>query len=33
VHALYPADRPLSARVRVFIDWLAERFGGAAAGG
>lgn len=33
VHALYPADRPLSARVRVFIDWLAERFGEETAGG
>lgn len=27
LHVLYPADRPLSARVRVFLDWLAEDFG------
>ena len=32
LHALYPPNRQLSARVRVFIDWLAALFAGAAAG-
>lgn len=29
LNVLYPPDRPLSARVRVFIDWLAVLFGDA----
>jgi LysR family transcriptional regulator for bpeEF and oprC len=27
VHVLYPANRHLSAKVRVFVDWAAELFG------
>ncbi len=26
VHVLYPANRHLSTKVRVFIDWVAELF-------
>ncbi len=28
IHALYPANRHLNAKVRVFVDWLAEIFAG-----
>ena len=27
IHAIYPASRNLSPKVRVFVDFLAERFG------
>jgi len=26
MHVLYPANRHLSAKVRVFVDWIAELF-------
>ena len=27
IHALYPADRHLSTKVRAFVDFMVERFG------
>ncbi|WP_244225840.1 LysR substrate-binding domain-containing protein, partial [Pseudomonas aeruginosa] len=32
LHAVYPSQRQLSPRVRVFVDWLVELFGRQAAG-